>query len=588
MAIKGKNIKNAKRVFTESKSSLKLKEKIRNFREKNLFYLEHSKFATYIDPDYLRIYETELVNFTKKWIRMFDQNMSAEREPGMEGHANTRGLHSMDTEQGAKDVARKLLLNEDLARVGAKGHDLGHLIYAHEGEHRLSEYLKKLGIAELHHSTLARMIMEEEKIHQRTLERLSKEKGRTFTKKEIEEYEGYKLILADIAAAHNGEGLDYEVIANNEKTNNDIENEFIASFTKPGADRKIVSKTPEGAVVRFSDPIAYVFKDFRDGVIGGTIDVNDLDYEDIFIKMGIPKETLDEWALLPEKKDKLVRIGTYILRDNLYQSSIGFNGARMSKEMADLMYKLRDLNYEKVVKPRTRKIMDVLGERTEKLIDKYSNLLIKYEDPKAQNIELNTHTKKMIRRLTMKQPEEVKEININITRKGIESFVRREIDDVLKGENKCVTTRRKRYEADIASLKAEGRITDEVKETYIKRVLKEINLSPEESQKMLRKRIKIEYPNATPDQIERLAKENSYLRLETFTESLAKLRTTMYIGEASNDYLLEVLQAEELLTQEERKGRWISGGDVNKSSINATIASQDRERKSRKKDSDGR
>lgn len=260
----------------------------------------------------------------------------------------------------------------------------------------------------------------------------------------------------------------------------------------------------------------------------------------------------------------------------------------MSKEMADLMYKLRDLNYEKVVKPRTRKIMDVLGERTEKLIDKYSNLLIKYEDPKAQNIELNTHTKKMIRRLTMKQPEEVKEININITRKGIESFVRREIDDILKGENKCVTTRRKRFEADIASLKAEGRITDKVKETYIKRVLKEINLSPEESQKMLRKRIKIEYPNATPDQIERLAKENSYLRLETFTESLAKLRTTMYIGEASNDYLLEVLQAEGLLTQEERKGRWISGGDVNKSSINATIASQDRERKSRKKDSDGR
>ena len=62
----------------------------------------------------------------------------------------------------------------------------------------------------------------------------------------------------------------------------------------------------------------------------------------------------------------------------------------------------------------------------------------------------------------------------------------------------------------------------------------------------------------------------------------------MYIGEASNDYLLEVLQAEGLLTQEERKGRWISGGDVNKSSINATIASQDRERKSRKKDSDGR
>ena len=34
----------------ESKYILKLKELIRNFRQKKAFYLDHSKFATYVDP----------------------------------------------------------------------------------------------------------------------------------------------------------------------------------------------------------------------------------------------------------------------------------------------------------------------------------------------------------------------------------------------------------------------------------------------------------------------------------------------------------------------------------------------------------
>ena len=345
---KAKSVDSGKRFKTESKAKLKIKEMMREFREKNLFYAEHSKFATYVDPEYLSIFETELVNFSKKWIRSFDQNMSAEKEPADEGHGNTRGLHVMDTEQGAKDIGRNLLLNEDLMRVGGKIHDLGHTNYAHDGEHIISKYLSEHGICEIHHATLARLVMEEEQLHERVLERLAQKKGRELTSREKKKYNTYKLIIADIAAAHNGEGADIRIVANPNKTEKDIDREFIETFTKPGTDKKIISKTVEGAIVRFNDPIAYVFKDFRDGVIGKQVDVNDPEYEKIFIEMGIPKEKLDEWGKKPGKKDKIVRAGTYLLRDDLEKNSRGKNGAQMSEELAKLMYKLRDLNMIKL------------------------------------------------------------------------------------------------------------------------------------------------------------------------------------------------------------------------------------------------
>lgn len=573
-----KNSINKNKYKVENNSILKLKELVRDVRNKNFFYLEHSKFATYIDPEYIAIFETELVNFTKKWIRMFDQNMSAEREPGHEGHANTRGLHVMDTEQGAKDVARELLLNEDLARVGAKLHDLGHLIYAHEGEHQLSKYLQRLGICELHHAILARMIIEEERVHERTVERIAQKRGRPLTPKEKQEFNTYKLMIADIAAAHNGEGSDTEIATNQNKTNKEMEREFINGFTVPASDKTIKSKTVEGAIVRFSDPIAYVFKDFRDGVIGQTISVNDPEYEQIFIKMGFPKEMLDDWATKPEKKDKIVRYGTYLLRDDLIKNSRGINGAKMSEGMAKLMYKLRNLNYEKVVKPRTRKIMNVFGERTEQLIERYSKILLEYEDTNSNNepIELKPYTKKMLKRITMKQPQTVRDFNVKIVQKGIQGFVRREIDDILNGTQNCVTNRRKRLETDLAKLTSElGTITDEGKELYINKVvLKEIMLSPEESKKRLRTKIQKENPQATEEELDKLVEENKELRFETYKESLAKFRASMYIGQSGNDYLLDMLQEEGLLSQDERNGRWVSGGDVSKSSINDTQKAQ--------------
>ena len=73
--------------------------------------------------------------------------------------------------------------------------------------------------------------------------------------------------------------------------------------------------------------------------------------------MGLTKDKLDEWRAEGGKKDKIVAWVTRRLRDDLIQNSQGIHGMRMSKNVAETMYELRSLNYEKSVKPTTRKIM---------------------------------------------------------------------------------------------------------------------------------------------------------------------------------------------------------------------------------------
>ena len=98
--------------------------------------------------------------------------------------------------------------------------------------------------------------------------------------------------------------------------------------------------------------------------------------------MGISKEELDNWALDPnEKKNKIVKRVTRFFRDNLTANSKGIDGARMSPNVGNLMYQLRELNYEKSIKPTLRKLNDILPERTGELIDSYSNLLVEHKSP---------------------------------------------------------------------------------------------------------------------------------------------------------------------------------------------------------------
>lgn len=251
----------------------------------------------------------------------------------------------------------------------------------------------------------------------------------------------------------------------------------------------------------------------------------------------------------------------------------------MERDVASLMYELRGLNYEKAVKPGLRKINDILPERTEQLIDKYSDMLIKYEsDETPDDLQLNRYSSKMLKKFTAKKRDTVEEIYEKIVRQGIAENVKREVDDVLNGTKENTTNRRTRIEEDIAELENNGEITENVKQAYINRLLKEIALSPEESKELLTKRIKLKYPDANDTEIDELKKKNENLRLQTYAECLAKLKVAIYVGESSNDFFLDMLQSEGLISEEEMRQRYELGADPEKSSIRKTIKIQQEEK----------
>ena len=60
-------------------------------------------------------------------------------------HVRTRLTHTIEVAQIARDLARRLNLNEDLAETVALAHDLGHPPFGHAGEDALDDALKPWG-----------------------------------------------------------------------------------------------------------------------------------------------------------------------------------------------------------------------------------------------------------------------------------------------------------------------------------------------------------------------------------------------------------------------------------------------------------
>ena len=177
----------------------------------------------------------------------------------------------------------------------------------------------------------------------------------------------------------------------------------------------------------------------------------------------------------------------------------------------------------------------------------YSLTWVKYEYP------LNTDTKAAHQ--------------IKIVETGIERNVRKEVTDVIEGKNSKVTVRRKRFEEDIKRLEKLGPITEATKEAYISRVLNEIYLTPKQSQNLYKRNISARHPNTPSKDLKNYETSETYLRLETYEECMAKFKTSLYIAQSTNDFLLNLLLSEGLLTEGEYKQRYLLGGDPKKASI---------------------
>ncbi|HMR01197.1 MAG TPA: dNTP triphosphohydrolase, partial [Candidatus Gracilibacteria bacterium] len=80
-------------------------------------------------------------------------------------HYRDRLTHSIEVAQIARDIARRLGLNEDLAECIALAHDLGHPPFGHGGEEALDEALREHGLSFEHNEQSRRIVQTLEHIY---------------------------------------------------------------------------------------------------------------------------------------------------------------------------------------------------------------------------------------------------------------------------------------------------------------------------------------------------------------------------------------------------------------------------------------
>lgn len=78
---------------------------------------------------------------------------------GVGDHYRTRLTHTLEVAQIARDISRRLDLNEDLCEAIALAHDLGHPPFGHAGEEALNDIMKAFG-SHFEHNEQSRRVVE--------------------------------------------------------------------------------------------------------------------------------------------------------------------------------------------------------------------------------------------------------------------------------------------------------------------------------------------------------------------------------------------------------------------------------------------
>ncbi len=197
----------------------------------------------------------------------------------LKDHYRTRLTHTLEVSQIARAIARGLSLNETLTEAISLGHDLGHTPFGHIGEEVLDSICEH---GFLHNEQSLRVV--------------------------------------DVLEKENGLNLTYEV------------RDGILNHT--GINKPC---TPEGAIVRLADRIAYINHDIDDAVRGGVISHSD-----------IPWKFLNAFG--QNHSDRI----NFMITDVINNSKNGC--IRMSSSVHEFTGELREFMFESVyMSPKVRK-----------------------------------------------------------------------------------------------------------------------------------------------------------------------------------------------------------------------------------------
>jgi dGTPase len=216
-------------------------------------------------------------------------------------HICTRIEHVLHVASIASTICKGLNLNQELAWAIGVGHDLGHTPFGHVGEVILSDLMKKEGLEPFEHE-----------VHSLRVVDFLSNKGN-----------GMNLTYAvrDGIVSHCGESF-VECITPTFK---------IKDLKNIKSKKDLVPTTFEAAIVRFSDSIAYLGRDWEDACRLNIID-----------KENMPKGPK---KLLGNSNSEI--IDTLVI-DIIDSSDI--DGIRFSKEIFEVVTEMKDYNYNNIYK----------------------------------------------------------------------------------------------------------------------------------------------------------------------------------------------------------------------------------------------
>jgi len=244
-------------------------------------------------------------------------------------HICTRMEHALHVASISSTICNHLDLNTTLAEAIALAHDLGHPPFGHLGEEALNK------IHELH--KLPRFVHEAQSL--RVIDNF-KDRAHNYTLNLTYE-------VRDGVVCHYGEGYEQSLQPDREKDIKSVE------LT---AARKQKPATLEGCVVRMSDRIAYLGRDFEDAVEAEIISKAELP-EDVGEKLG-------------KSNSQIVRT----LVHDVIQASKGLDKIQFSDALFPYYMKLKNFNYRKIY--RNRKLISQF-ERIYMILKDLSDLFYK-------------------------------------------------------------------------------------------------------------------------------------------------------------------------------------------------------------------
>lgn len=239
---------------------------------------------------------------------------------GSGDHYRTRLTHSMEVAQIARDLARRLHINEDLCEAIALAHDLGHTPFGHAGQDALNQVMQCFGES-FEHNEQSRRIVE-------------------VLEKEYPIFDGLNLSIETIdglikhQTAYDQEGKKFEQFSN-----------------------------LEAQIVNVADEIAYMNHDVDDGLRLGALNIEALDHIVIWKKARtvIENKYGDEIDVLKYRERVISVMMSMMIEDfcsqtkkNISENNIktvndvkNFHGllAEFSDDMKKIMKQLRQVLY---------------------------------------------------------------------------------------------------------------------------------------------------------------------------------------------------------------------------------------------------